>query len=229
MTTPDARGFVLVTVRRPRQECNTSRISRYAGGVTVSSGESRPGGRTARTRAAVHEATRALMADGRSFGIADVAQRSGVHVATLYRRWGRLENLVLDVAATDLAGSQPLPATGDLVADLRAWISSLLEDTRRPEGPAFFGAMVDAAQHGGLSADGFEELLRPRWEQMQALLVAAGVVELTVVDLVVLVLAPVYLTAMFPAVDGAERYVSVESLVDNVIAVLERRRAGLNG
>lgn len=85
----------------------------------------RPGGRTARTGRAVHDAVRALMAERGPGGFTgrDVADRAGVHEATIYRRWGTLDNLVLDVAAavTRLNEKSPIPDTGSLREDLRQW------------------------------------------------------------------------------------------------------------
>lgn len=85
----------------------------------------RPGGRTARTGQAVHDAVRALMAERGPDGFTgrDVAERAGVHEATIYRRWGTLDNLMLDVAAavTRLNEKSPIPDTGSLRGDLRQW------------------------------------------------------------------------------------------------------------
>lgn len=86
------------------------------------SGATRPGGRTARTRAAVRDATLAeLAAHGyRGLTVDGVAERSGVHRTTVYRRWGGVDGLVVD--ALDLAGEdgwEP-PDTGDLAGDCRA-------------------------------------------------------------------------------------------------------------
>ncbi|MEV1246343.1 TetR family transcriptional regulator [Nonomuraea sp. NPDC050022] len=56
----------------------------------------RPGGRSARVRTAVHEAVLDLLRkeDWDSLSLARVAERSGVHQATLYRRWGTLGALI---------------------------------------------------------------------------------------------------------------------------------------
>ncbi|MEU5236882.1 TetR/AcrR family transcriptional regulator C-terminal ligand-binding domain-containing protein [Streptomyces lydicus] len=89
-------------------------------------GETRPGGRTARTRQAVLTAVFAELDDGGFAGLTmeKVAQRSGIHVATLYRRWRCVEGLVCELL-TDLSGSVPLPDTGTLPGDLRALAHSI--------------------------------------------------------------------------------------------------------
>ncbi len=89
-------------------------------------GATRPGGRTARTRRAVLAAVLEELDDG---GFAEltmekVAQRSGIHVATLYRRWRCTEGLVCELL-TDLSADVPLPDTGTLPEDLRVLARSI--------------------------------------------------------------------------------------------------------
>ncbi|NDZ80550.1 TetR/AcrR family transcriptional regulator [Streptomyces sp. SID10853] len=106
----------------------------------------RPGGRTARVGQAVHEAVRDLIAErGRDgFTGRDVAERAGVHEATLYRRWGTLDNLVLDVAASvaQLNEKSPIPDTGSLRGDLLAWAGAIVDDVSRPEGLALLRTVL---------------------------------------------------------------------------------------
>lgn len=94
-------------------------------------GAARPGGRTARTRQAVFTAVFEELAEGGFAGLTmeKVAQRSGIHVATLYRRWRCIEGLVCELL-TDLSSDVPLPDTGTLPGDLRALARSI---------SAFFG------------------------------------------------------------------------------------------
>ncbi|MCK7623280.1 TetR/AcrR family transcriptional regulator [Streptomyces sp. RS10V-4] len=84
-------------------------------------GETRPGGRTARTRRAVLAALSAELAEHgfAALTMERVAQRSGVHLATLYRRWRSTDKLVCELL-TELSGDVPLPDTGTLPGDLRA-------------------------------------------------------------------------------------------------------------
>lgn len=63
-------------------------------------GKTRPGGRTARTKEVVFEAVAALIAE-RGYGniaMTDIAERAGVAATSLYRRWGDVRVLVLEVA-----------------------------------------------------------------------------------------------------------------------------------
>lgn len=85
-------------------------------------GTRRPGGRTARVRAAVLAATLEELADHGFDGLTvdGVAARSGVHRATLHRRWGDVGGLLAD-ALDDSAGDDWVPPdTGSLVGDLIA-------------------------------------------------------------------------------------------------------------
>ncbi|ARF56479.1 TetR-like C-terminal domain-containing protein [Streptomyces gilvosporeus] len=90
------------------------------------SGEARPGGRTARTRQAVLAAVFEELGHGgpAALSMEKVAQRSGVHLATLYRRWRCAEGLVCDLLNW-LSADVPLPDTGTLPGDLRALARSI--------------------------------------------------------------------------------------------------------
>jgi AcrR family transcriptional regulator len=76
-------------------------------------GTTRPGGRTARTKEAVFEAV-ALIAEREVHNIAmtDIAERAGVAATSLYRRWGDIRVLVMEVAVKELIREHPLPNTG---------------------------------------------------------------------------------------------------------------------
>ncbi|MFI7674477.1 TetR/AcrR family transcriptional regulator [Actinophytocola sp. NPDC049390] len=89
-----------------------------ASGVQPSS---RPGGRTARNRAAVRDATLAELAEHGYAGLTveAVATRSGVHKTTVYRRWGGVDGLVVDALALADEDDWAPPDTGSLDGDLR--------------------------------------------------------------------------------------------------------------
>jgi AcrR family transcriptional regulator len=82
----------------------------------------RTGGRSARVRAAVIDATlSALLEHGLDdLSIAEVAQRAGVHATTIYRRWGSRSNLALDAVLSGTEAEIPTPDTGSLRGDLLA-------------------------------------------------------------------------------------------------------------
>jgi AcrR family transcriptional regulator len=88
----------------------------------------RPGGRTARTRAAVLDATVAeLAARGyEALTVEQVAARAGAHKTTLYRRWGGKRGLVADAVEAFAAGAVEVPDTGSVDEDLRRWARSIV-------------------------------------------------------------------------------------------------------
>ncbi|WP_158585302.1 TetR-like C-terminal domain-containing protein [Kitasatospora sp. SolWspMP-SS2h] len=187
--------------------------------MTQATGTSRPGGRTARTREAVHAATRELLAESAdgTVEIAEVAARSGVHVATIYRRWRTADGLVIDTVVEELGRRSPLPATGDLRADLLGWTSRLLAELGEPGHLAFFRAMLRAGHQGERGLD----FVEPRIRQLRATLDAAGATVLTWGDVFELILAPAYVRALLaspmdPATDAPR-------LVDNILAIRTAR------
>ncbi len=110
-------------------------------------GTLRPGGRTARTRAAVLAAAVAELAE---HGYADVsvervAQRAGIAKTTIYRRWGGLNGLLADLMAGYAAQEIAVPDEGDLGSDLRALSRSVVGSIQDPAIGAAFAAIVAAA------------------------------------------------------------------------------------
>ncbi|MER6761784.1 MULTISPECIES: TetR-like C-terminal domain-containing protein [Amycolatopsis] len=168
--------------------------------------DTRPGGRTARTRAAVHNAVRELFAEGRDQpSVREVSERSGVHEVTIYRRWGRIESLVLDVAVTQLNEEAPFPDSGDLRRDLLDWAHAVAGQVKTREGFALFRALAAATsplgggqdEQAAADAAGY---LRQRTAQLQRALdrvAADGGKPPTVAHVFDVVLAPIYLRAIF--------------------------------
>jgi AcrR family transcriptional regulator len=192
-----------------------------------SEGRVRPGGRTARTRQAVHTAVRGLLSEGHDpISVREVSDRSGVHEVTIYRRWGTVESLLLDVAVTDLLDESPFPDTGDLRGDLLTWAHSVAEQLKTREGFALYRALAAAnpALGGGGPGTGHTPgaagdapttdaaaHLRRRTDQIQrAIDHGAGHLDHppSVARIFDLVLAPIYLRAVFgyesPDADLAE-------------------------
>ncbi|MBO2464895.1 TetR/AcrR family transcriptional regulator [Actinomadura violacea] len=105
----------------------------------------RPGGRTARVRAQVLDAVLAELGEHGYDGLTmeAVAARSGVHRATVYRRWGDIGGLLADVldAASDDAW-QP-PDTGSLTGDLAA-LNQEIQDAMAAQ-PSIMAALIAAS------------------------------------------------------------------------------------
>jgi AcrR family transcriptional regulator len=104
----------------------------------------RPGGRSARVRAAVQAATLdELAAAGYSdLTIEAVAERAGVHRTTIYRRWPDKRSLVLGALLDYAADQLPIPDTADLRRDLRLLGQAIDSDLRRPQVYALLCTMV---------------------------------------------------------------------------------------
>jgi AcrR family transcriptional regulator len=87
----------------------------------------RIGGRSARVRGAVLEATIDVLLTQtlEDLSIAEVARRAGVHESSIYRRWGNKENLVLDAALSRVQVELPIPDTGSLRGDLLALLRAM--------------------------------------------------------------------------------------------------------
>jgi AcrR family transcriptional regulator len=109
----------------------------------------RPGGRTARVRAAAIAATLAELADvGYSaLSLESVAKRAGVGKTTLYRRWGTREELVLE-AMLERAGEHiSVPDTGSLREDLLELARTAAENAASPEVAAMARAVAAESPH----------------------------------------------------------------------------------
>jgi AcrR family transcriptional regulator len=101
----------------------------------------RPGGRTARNTAAVLQtAFRLLTSRGlEKLTVAEVAAKSGVHPATIYRRWQTIEALALEASLHGISSAIPIPQLGSLRADLVALVRAIIEVLDGPRG----GALLD--------------------------------------------------------------------------------------
>jgi AcrR family transcriptional regulator len=87
----------------------------------------RPGGRTARVGEAVLAATvRELVAHGVSAVSLDaIARRAGVSRATVYRRWGSRDLLVMAAVEWFGVAQASVPDTGEFDRDLQQWARSI--------------------------------------------------------------------------------------------------------
>ncbi len=96
----------------------------------------RQGGRSARIQAAVHETTRALLAemDRASITVPMIAERAGVTPSTIYRRWGDIGQLFADVAVERLRPVAEPDDTGSTLGDLTAYILPYAEEMSSPIG-----------------------------------------------------------------------------------------------
>ena len=136
-------------------------------GLSVDEVRARPGGRSARVRAAVHRAVVDLLGEQPAEGltIPVVAARAGVHPTTVYRRWRALGELLADVAASRFAGDLVVPDTGELRGDLEKWAGDVATDLGDPDTLAVVRAAVGAA-----GAQGGCACVADRHQQLEAML-----------------------------------------------------------
>jgi AcrR family transcriptional regulator len=136
--------------------------------ITSTSGSLRPGGRTARTRAAVMQAVIGELIDNGYAGatVERVAARAGVAKTTIYRRWGSLDGLLADLMAEHAAQEIPVPDEGDLDADLRALARSVVASLRQPAIKAAFAAMIAAGTQDPAAREVLSRFLAARIAKM---------------------------------------------------------------
>ena len=171
--------------------------------------KTRPGGRTAHTRAAVFAAVETLLREKEpgAISMVEIAARAGVAPTSLYRRWGDVRTLLTEVAADGLMRDAPLPDTGSLRGDLCAWARFMAAHLSDPQRSVFFRVYVGAAPRSGEEAAGRARALRSRLEQIDAMLERArarGEATPHVFEVTDHLLAPLYMRALFGAPADAE-------------------------
>jgi AcrR family transcriptional regulator len=169
----------------------------------------RPGGRTARNQAAVFEAAATLLVEKGpgSLNMTEIAERAGVAATSLYRRWGEVGILLLEVAVDQLNREHPLPDTGTLEGDLRMWAQRIATGLRSKRGSALFKVIASSAARGSNRASPRVRAMEPRIKQIEPMLNRArerGEQAPPVSAVLDHLLAPLYFRALFGAPgDGA--------------------------
>lgn len=147
--------------------------------MSVEPGSVRPGGRTARVRAAVLDAAGDALAEHgfARLDLADVARRAEVGKTTVYRRWGTVPNLVadllLDMAEQSVARADTGTLLGDLTANARLVQRTLTDPRQRP----LFKAIIAAAISDARTAQALRHFYDTRineWAPCVALAVERG-------------------------------------------------------
>ncbi len=162
----------------------------------------RPGGRSTRVKAAVFDAVEALLADNpQAFpSMAEVAERSGVNITSLYRRWGDARTLLADVAVERLMREQPMPDLGSVRKDLIAWSKSIAREIGRPEGLSLLRIMAMDVRSAASDADIMSTPVGRRVAELEGVLERGrqrGEAVPGVRDVLEIVIAPLYLHALF--------------------------------
>ena len=125
----------------------------------------RPGRpRSAEADAAIRQATIDLLAEEgyANLTMSGVAATAGVSTATLYRRWRSKVDLVVDVLSVK-SEERPLPDTGSLRGDCRAWLRQLVDGMRETtSGPLMAGLVGEIGRNAELADALRTTLIGPR-------------------------------------------------------------------
>ncbi|MFJ2059982.1 TetR/AcrR family transcriptional regulator [Streptomyces sp. NPDC087908] len=129
----------------------------------------RPGGRTARTRAAVRDAVLSGLTEHGypALTVEYVAEHSGVHKTTLYRRWGSVEGLLADALELANEDAWTPPDTGTLSGDLRALAHEVVDAFGDPAVAAAPTAFVGAAFQSPRAAQALQAFYTERFRRCE--------------------------------------------------------------
>ncbi|MFI1105883.1 TetR/AcrR family transcriptional regulator [Streptomyces melanogenes] len=180
----------------------------------------RPGGRSARVAAEVHQAVTDLIGE-RGYGnftVGDVAARAGVADSSIYRRWGNLETLLTDVALTRLNARSPMPDTGSLAGDLRTYAAQVAREITGPDGLAVLRLAVALSNSGQQGLQAGDGLRAERTRQLQSMLDRArerGEDAPDALGVMDHILAPMYIRVLFGMGPLTPEY--VDGLVDRLL------------
>lgn len=175
----------------------------------------RPGGRSARVQAAVHQAVRALQQEQGRAGLTvpAIATRAGVTPSTIYRRWGDLAQLLADVAIEQMQPEQPPADTGTFRSDLLAWLLQYFDEMSSAPGRSMLRDVLGSEGHAGAGkCDGF---VRQQIEAIRARAHARGEAPIGAESVVSIVIAPLMYRLLFAGDVPVAR--DVEVLVDQLL------------
>jgi AcrR family transcriptional regulator len=146
-----------------------------------------------------------------------IADRSGVHQATLYRRWGTTSAILNDAVSARFASAAPVPDTGSLREDLLRYATMVAADMEKVLVPLVLRAAILEIRPGEPRQPSPAFLARIR--ELQAMLDRAarrGENPPTLDELLEVVVAPIYFRALFttpmPVAESAH-------LVDRLLAI----------
>ena len=135
----------------------------------------RTGGRSARVREAVLQATLDALSqhEPAAVTISEIARRAGVHATSIQRRWGSKENVVLDALLTLSQEKLPIPDTGSLRGDLIAFSRSMASYLASAAGETVVRTLA-ASDDDAFMAANRERLLCARYEAARVMIERAA-------------------------------------------------------
>jgi AcrR family transcriptional regulator len=180
----------------------------------------RPGGRSARVGAEVHQAVTDLISE-RGYGnftVGDIAARAGVADSSIYRRWGSLETLLADVALARLDAQSPMPDTGSLAGDLRTYAANVAREITGPDGLALLRLAVALSSAGDQGLQARDDLIAERGRQLQSMLdraVERGEQAPDALGVLDHIMSPMYIRVLFGLGPLTPDY--IDGLVDRLL------------
>jgi AcrR family transcriptional regulator len=157
--------------------------------------------------------------------MAAVAKRAKVNQTSLYRRWRDTRLLAGAVAVDRLMRELPVPDTGSLREDLIGWAASVARSLGTRRNVALLRIMT-AVPESGRGATNLDELpIGRRARELEAMLIRGrkrGEKTPGLMDILELVLAPIYLGALF--MGPIKSAAGVERLVDRALALSALRQ-----
>ena len=130
----------------------------------------RPDPRVERSRQAILDATRELLADGDvgSLTVEAIATRSGVAKTTIYRRWRDKWELALDAVMIDMIPRFEKPVdVGDTRKELLTFVNQVVRmQASAPFGPAMQGLVSQIATDPELARVYRDQVVQPRMDQL---------------------------------------------------------------
>jgi AcrR family transcriptional regulator len=188
----------------------------------------RPGGRSSRITQAVFDAVESLLAEAPSEipSMAEIAQRAEVNPTTLYRRWTDARELVGEVAVSRLMRDNPVQDTGSVRGDLIRWGNSVARSLSTRRNITLLRILTATPIAGAAVSDmrSLRELpIGRRIVELETVLARGkkrGENTPKVMDVLELVLAPIYLHGLFL---GPLRDASVDRLVDRALALASQK------
>jgi AcrR family transcriptional regulator len=183
----------------------------------------RPGGRSSRVKAAVFAAVEALLVEnqGELPTMVSIAERAKVNPTSLYRRWGEARLLAAAVAVDRTMRELPVPDTGSLRADLMGWATAAARSISTRRNVTLMRVMTAAPAQGVSTLREIRNLpIGRRMAELETMLARAakrGERTPSIIDVLEVVLAPIYLHALFlgPISDPT----GVDRLVERALAL----------
>jgi AcrR family transcriptional regulator len=186
----------------------------------------RPGGRSSRVKAAVFAAVEEILAEAPDEmpSMAAIAERAKVNTTSLYRRWADARVLLSAVAVDRLMRNHPIADTGSVRGDLIAWGNGVARSLSTRRNIALL-RMLTATPAGARAAELQDLPIARRAAELEAVLERGrkrGELTPKVMDVLELVLAPIYLHGLFL---GPLRDPAIDRLVDRALLLCQPIKA----